>query len=125
MNFFRSKNREEVTTVRFYRNRGYIDHLNPGNDSVVEIDSSHSATTAMDIRPVEQANVYIPPNEPVEMRVFIDRSVIEVFVAGRQVVAVRVFPSREDSDGVSLLSVGADYVLQSFDAWQMEDIYGL
>jgi beta-fructofuranosidase len=123
MNFFRSKNREEVTTVRLYRNRGYIDHLNPGNDSVVEIDSSHSATTAMDIRPVEQANVYIPPNEPAEVRVFIDRSVIEVFVAGRQVVAVRVFPSREDSDGVSILSVGADSVLQSFDAWQVEDIF--
>ena len=52
-----------------------------------------------------------------------DRSVIEVIVAGRQVVAVRVFPSREDSDGVSVLSVGADSVLQSFDAWQMEDIY--
>lgn len=123
MNFFRSPNREEVTTVRFYRNRGYIDHLNPGNDSVVEIDSSHSAATAMDIRPVEQANVYIAPNEPVDVRVFIDRSVLEVFVAGRQVVAVRVFPSRDDSDGMSLLSVGADCVLQSFDAWQMEDIY--
>jgi beta-fructofuranosidase len=123
MSFFRSPNREEVTTVRFYRNRGYIDHLHPGNDSVVEIDSSHSAATAMDIRPVEQANVYIPPGDPVDVRVFIDRSVLEVFVAGRQVAAVRVFPSREDSDGVSILSVGADSVLQSFDAWQMEDIY--
>ena len=123
MNLFRSKNREEVTTVRFYRNRGYIDHLNPGNDSVVEIDSSRSATTAMDIRPVEQANVYIPPDKPVEVRVFIDRSAIEVFVAGRQSVAVRVFPSREDSDGVSIMSVGADSVLQSFDAWRMANIY--
>jgi beta-fructofuranosidase len=72
---------------------------------------------------VEQANVYIPPNEPADVRVFIDRSVMEVFVGGRQVVAVRVFPSRADSDGVSVLSVGADSVLQSFDAWQMEDIY--
>ncbi len=109
--------------MRFYRNRGYISHLKPGNDSVVEIDSSHSATAPRDIRPVEQANVYIPPNEPVEVRVFIDRSVIEVFVADRQVVAVRVFPSREDSDGVSILSVGADSLLPSFDVWQMAGIY--
>jgi beta-fructofuranosidase len=123
LNFFRSKNREEVTTVRLYRNRGYINHLNAGNDSVVEIDSTRSSTAAMEIRPVEQANVFIPAARPVEMRVFIDRSVIEVFVAGRQALAVRVFPGREDSDGVSLLSVGADTVLQSFDAWQMENIY--
>ena len=123
LNFFRSQSREEYTAVRFYRNRGYIDHLNPGNDSVVEIDSSHSAATAMDIRPVEQANVYVPPKEPVELRVFIDRSVIEVFVANRQVLAARVFPSREDSEGVSILSIGADSRLQSFDAWQMQDIY--
>ncbi len=123
MNFFRSKNREEVTAVRFYANRGYIDHLNPGNDSVIEIDSSHSTVSALDIRPVEQAHVFLPPKEPVDVRVFIDRSVIEVFVGGRQVVAVRVFPSREDSDGVSIESVGAEAVLQSFDAWQMEDIY--
>lgn len=123
LNFFRSGNREEVTTVRCYRNRGYSNHLNPGVNSVVEIDSSRSAAAAMDIRPVEQANVYIPPNEPMEVRVFVDRSVIEVFVAGRQFVAARVYPGREDSDGVSILSVGADSVLQTFDAWQMEDIY--
>ena len=123
LNFFRSKNREEVTTVRLYRNRGYINHLSAGNDSVVEIDSTRSSTAPMEIRPVEQANVFIPEAQPVEMRVFVDRSVIEVFVAGRQALAVRVFPSRDDSDGVSLLSVGADTVLQSFDAWQMENIY--
>jgi len=48
---------------------------------------------------------------------------MEVFVAGRQVAAVRVFPSRESSDGVSLTSVGSDSLLQSFDAWQMKSIY--
>lgn len=125
LNFFRSKNREEVTTVRFYRNRGYINHLHPGNNSVIEIDSSHSAAPPMEIRPVEQANVYIPANEPADIRVFIDRSILEVFVAGQQVAAVRVYASREDSDGVSITSVGADTVLQSFDAWQLEDIYKL
>ena len=57
------------------------------------------------------------------MRVFIDRSIIEVFVNGKQCVTVRVYPGREDSVGVSLRSQGQDAVLKSLDAWQMKNIY--
>ena len=62
-------------------------------------------------------------NEPLELRVFLDRSVVEVFVNGRQCVAVRVYPGREDSLGVSLRSQGTDATLNSLDAWQMKSIY--
>jgi len=34
------------------------------------------------------------PGEPVHLRIFVDRSVVEVFVNGRQCVAVRVYPGR-------------------------------
>ena len=54
---------------------------------------------------------------------FVDRSVVEVFVNGKQCVAVRVYPDREDSVGVSLRSQGQDAVLKSLDAWQMKNIY--
>jgi beta-fructofuranosidase len=57
------------------------------------------------------------------LRVFVDRSVVEVFVNDRQCVAVRVYPERKDSVGVSLLSQGRDAVLKSVDAWQMKNIY--
>ena len=57
------------------------------------------------------------------MRVFIDRSVVEVFVNGKQCAAVRVYPSREDSIRVSLRSQGRDAELKSIDAWQMKSIY--
>ena len=59
-----------------------------------------------------------------ELRVFIDRSIVEVFVNGKQCVAVRVYPGREDSVGVLLLAQGQDAVLTSLDAWQMNNIYG-
>ncbi|NQT39988.1 MAG: GH32 C-terminal domain-containing protein, partial [Planctomycetes bacterium] len=42
---------------------------------------------------------------------------------GRQCVAVRVYPGREDSVGVSLRSQGQEAVLKSLDAWQMKKIY--
>lgn len=42
---------------------------------------------------------------------------------GKQCVAVRVYPGREDSVGVSLLSRGKDAELRSLDAWKMKSIY--
>lgn len=57
------------------------------------------------------------------MRVFIDRSVVEVFVNERQYLAMRVYPGRQDSLGVSLRAQGRDAVLQSLDAWRMKAIW--
>jgi beta-fructofuranosidase len=74
-------------------------------------------------RPPETAPVFIPPNEPFRLRIFVDRSVVEVFINGRQCIAVRVHPSRADSIGVSVLAQGRDAELRSLDAWRMGSIY--
>jgi len=47
----------------------------------------------------------------------------EVFVNGKQCVAMRVYPGRADSVGVSLRSQGQDAALNLLDAWQMKNIY--
>ena len=62
--------------------------------------------------------------EPVRLRIFVDRSVVEVFVNGRQCVAVRVYPGRRDSTGVSLISRGQESEVLSLDCWQMRSIQG-
>ena len=73
-------------------------------------------------RPPESAPVLIEPGEPVRLRIFVDRSVVEVFVNGRQCVAVRVYPGRPDSRGVSLISRGQESPVHSLDCWQMTSI---
>ena len=74
-------------------------------------------------RAPETAPVCLAKDEPLELRVFVDRSVVEVFVNGRQCVAVRVYPEREDSVGVRLRSQGVTTSLLSLDAWQMQSIW--
>jgi beta-fructofuranosidase len=74
-------------------------------------------------RPPETAPVFVPPNEPFRLRVFVDRSIVEVFVNGRQCVAMRVHPSRADSLGVSLLAQGQEAELRSLTAWPMKSIF--
>jgi beta-fructofuranosidase len=57
------------------------------------------------------------------LRVFVDKSVVEVFVNGKQCVAVRVYPERADSVRVSLRAQGRDVGLLTLDFWQMANIY--
>jgi beta-fructofuranosidase len=93
-------------------------------DSLITIDTSYTSELPdVESRAPEVAPVYLAPGETLKLRVFIDNSVVEVFANDRQCLAVRVYPGREDSSGVSLRAQGADAALRSFDAWQMRSIY--
>ena len=74
-------------------------------------------------RAQEVAPFDLKSGEPLRLRVFIDKSVVEVFANGRQCVALRVYPSRKDSVGVSIRAQGSDAALNSLDAWQMRSIW--
>lgn len=123
LGLLRSAGGEEVTRIQCYRDRGMriVRQLVP---TVVSIDSSRSTVAAnTPIRPPETATVEMKPNEPLRLRVFIDRSIVEVFVNGRQCLTARVYPDRDDSVGVSLRAQGDPATLTSLDAWQMGSIY--
>jgi beta-fructofuranosidase len=91
---------------------------------LVTIDSSY-ASLLPDVasRAPETAQLFLEKNEPLKLRVFVDRSVVEVFVNGKQCVAMRVYPGRKDSVGVSMRAQGKGAVLKSLDTWQMKNIY--
>ena len=126
MNVLRAPGKQEFTRIAFFKERGYRNrgHRTGPRYSLITIDSSYSSLCP-DVmsRAPETASVAIEADEPVELRVFIDRSVVEVFVNGRQCVALRVYPSRADSVGVSLRCQGRDAQLSSLDAWQMASIH--
>jgi beta-fructofuranosidase len=132
LNVLRSANSEEVTRILFYKNRGYRhQELAWGGEysymynSVISIESSRSSTMPdVQIRPTETAQMYLEPDETLKLRVFVDKSVIEVFVNGKQCVAQRVYPGLDDSQGVSLRAQGRNARLIALDAWQMKNIYG-
>jgi beta-fructofuranosidase len=44
---------------------------------------------------------------------------LEVFANGRQCVTQRIYPTREDSLGVSLFARGGSALVRSLDAWDM------
>lgn len=128
----RSPDAEEYTAIRFYRNRSKIDwhYMNVSEtapwsgaaESVVEVDTSHATLKNVAIHPTEAQRLYLRPDEPVNLHIFVDKSIVEVFANDRRCVAVRTYPTREDSVGVSLRSAGVDTVV-SYEAWKMKSIY--
>ena len=61
----------------------------------------------------------IAAGEPLKLRVFVDKSVVEVFANGRQAVMRRIYPSREDSVHVAVFSHGDRVHVTSLEAWEM------
>ncbi len=137
LNVLRSPGKEEYTRISFFRGRGFnavrqglLDTAVPGspaarlNSSLLTIESSYSSLHA-DVNPraPEMASLLLNEAEPLRLRVFMDKSVVEVFANGKQALAVRVYPSLKESTGVSLRAQGKDSELISFDAWQMKSIY--
>lgn len=57
--------------------------------------------------------------EKLQLRVFLDRSILEVFANARQCVTQRIYPARNDSVGVALFSEGGFVEIESLQAWQM------
>ncbi|MCP5526072.1 MAG: glycoside hydrolase family 32 protein [Verrucomicrobiales bacterium] len=68
---------------------------------------------------VEAAPFALSPGEVLRLRVFIDRSVVEVFANDRQAVMRRIYPTRPDSLGVALFARGGAARFRSVTAWPM------
>lgn len=152
MNVLRSPNKEEYTRIIFFKEKGLTKGVEyksgpetaimpaeliswitgekwaprtPNTpSSLITIESSYSSTLSdVRLRAPETAPFFLNPDEPLKLRVFIDKSVVEVFVNGKECIAVRVYPGRDDSTGVSIRAQGQDAELKSLDAWQMKSIY--
>ncbi|HEY3321911.1 MAG TPA: glycoside hydrolase family 32 protein [Planctomycetota bacterium] len=68
---------------------------------------------------VEAGPFALKDGEPLTLRVFVDRSVVEAFANDRQGVMRRLYPTKADSVGVSLFSLGGTAKFRVIKAWEM------
>ena len=93
-------------------------------ESLLTLDTSYSSLLPGALsRAPETAPFLLEDGEMLRLRVFVDHSVVEVFANGKQCVAARVYPGREDSTGVSLRAQGSSALVKSLSAWQMSSAY--
>ena len=73
---------------------------------------------------LQKAPFILAEGEPLKLHIFLDKSVMEVFVNSRLCLTQRIYPTRADSLGVSLFANGGEATLNSLDAWTMTPTVG-
>ncbi len=87
-------------------------------DKQLKIDTTKSSLTEGP-KSVEAGPLDLKPGEPLRIRVFVDKSVVEVFANDRQAVMRRIYPSRKESIGVTVFSLGGPAQITTLEAWDM------
>lgn len=70
-------------------------------------------------RSIETAPFLLGKDERLTLRVFVDKSVVEVFANGRQAVMRRIYPEKPDSLGVRLFAREAAMRVVTLDCWEI------
>lgn len=105
-----SQDGEEQTRVIFQvqQRQLVIERANPSPD--VDIDT-HVAPLPFE------------PHQPVTIHLFLDHSVLEVFVNRRVCMVSRVYPAHETSNHIGLFSRSGTIKINSLDIWKLEEIW--
>jgi beta-fructofuranosidase len=115
----RSPDGEEATRIVYDRSQQHL--------SVDRSRSSSDPEAHRDVPETRGAVASMPlaleAAEPLQLRVFLDRSVLEIFVNGRYCLSTRIYPARSDSLEVQLFAENGPVRLTAIDIWQMASIW--
>jgi sucrose-6-phosphate hydrolase SacC (GH32 family) len=79
-------------------------------------------SSRQDVR-VQTAPFELKPDEAVNLRIFIDRSILEVFANGRQCMTQRIYPSLPISLHLGLFSQHKKVLVQNMQVWELMTTY--
>ncbi len=123
----RSADGSEATHIRCYRQRGRRDwaHFEECGgwegqpyDTVITLDNMESSLSENALcRAPDMGSLFIHPSDTLRLRIFVDKSIVEVFVNERLCLATRAYPTRADSVGVSVRAKEKDGRLIHAERW--------
>ncbi|TPX49102.1 hypothetical protein SeMB42_g02743 [Synchytrium endobioticum] len=61
--------------------------------------------------------------EEMNLRVMVDRTIVEVYVNDWAVLSTKIYPTRSDSTGLAFIAKGGDAIVTSCDVFTMKDIF--
>jgi fructan beta-fructosidase len=92
-----------------------------GTQRTVEID-----TTGSTLDPEIAGDLVAAPFDtdgPLDLRVFLDRSIVEVFAGATTCITARTYPTRNDATGVRLRAEGGEVRVPRLEAWRMAGVW--
>jgi sucrose-6-phosphate hydrolase SacC (GH32 family) len=68
---------------------------------------------------VAEAPLALKPGEPLKLRVFLDKAMLEVFANDRQCVTQVIYPKGPDATGIKFCAKGGSATVRAAEAWDM------
>lgn len=96
--------------------------LDPKTGEIV-VDRSRSSITTTSDTEKQVGQVEPLTCGKYELHVFLDQSVIEMFVNRQCCLTSRVYPSRSDSEQVHLFTIEGDVTLKAIDIWELSSVW--
>lgn len=84
---------------------------------VLAVDTTRSGPEGW--RVVKEAPLVLAGDEPLRLRVFLDKSIVDVYANDRQTIMRRVWPARKDSLGIVLFAEEGEARFSNIHAWEM------
>ena len=116
-----SDDASEYSAIRIYRDRGYSYRSAVASggayETVVELDTAYSSEKAF-VRVPDVQSVFLKPEEKVKVHIFLDNSIIEVFVNQKVALTARVAPVKEGKR-IVITSRCKDITLENLVAYEL------
>ena len=114
-----SPDKQESTRISFMRTTNRW-----SKTDTLQIDASESSKRKDVLAsPPETGPLFLGPDEPLNLQIYVDRCLVEVFANGKQCLTLRVYPDNEASQGVSIFARGGRASLLSLTKWDMKSIW--
>ncbi|MBZ0300082.1 MAG: GH32 C-terminal domain-containing protein, partial [Anaerolineae bacterium] len=101
----------------------YTSILYDAQTQQLRIEREHSSLDERVDHQAHSAAHVLAPDEPLQLRILVDGSVIEVIANQRTSITSRVYPTRADSVAVRLVAHDSDGRLRSLHAWEIRSIW--
>ncbi|MDP6546351.1 MAG: glycoside hydrolase family 32 protein [Phycisphaerae bacterium] len=89
-------------------------------DKKLKVDTRKSSLGEVaKIKNIEAAPFELKAGEPLKLRIFVDKAVVEVFANDRQAIARAIYPSDKKSTAVKLFAKGGPIKASNIQAWDM------
>lgn len=92
-----------------------------GESERLTLDARHSSLSAEARRGLHEAPLRLPGGGELKLRIFVDRSVIEVFAHGA-CLASRAYPTHPTSAGLDLFALRGSVKVKTLDIWAMKGV---
>ncbi|MDQ2052506.1 GH32 C-terminal domain-containing protein [Natronolimnohabitans sp. A-GB9] len=90
--------------------------------SELVVDRAHSSVDPRTAAEPVRMDV-TPVDDSLSLRAFLDGSVLELFANDRHCLTTRIYPTRADSDGISLYATDGVATVESFDVWTLDSAW--